>query len=269
MENDKTDKNPNTIANTTGEGDSFIVPEWPAPRSVKAYMTTRLGGVSRGPYSSLNLGDHVGDDSTHVRQNRAHLTSFLNLPGSPVWLNQVHGTDIVELPLARVSADGNFPPPADGSFSRQINQVCVVMTADCLPVLLCDTQGAVVAAAHAGWRGLAGGVLETTIRAMGVAPHSLLAWLGPAIGPEAFEVGQDVVAAFIQQQPEAHHAFRQIAENHWLADIYTLARLRLQNAGVSRISGGGFCTYREQDRFYSYRRDKITGRMAALIWLAE
>ena len=251
----------------TETGNSWLIPDWPAPVNVKSAMTTRHGGVSLGPYCSLNLGEHVGDKRHHVLQNRARLTSQLNLPNSPVWLNQVHGTGIVELPLTAISAP-NHPPQADGSFSRQPGQICVIMTADCLPVLLCDTQGSVVAAAHAGWRGLAAGVLENTIDAMGVAPQSLLVWLGPAIGPQAFEVGRDVVTAFTEPHPEAVHAFQQVAANHWLADIYALARIRLQHTGVTQISGGGFCTYGESDRFYSYRRDKITGRMAALIWLA-
>jgi YfiH family protein len=248
-------------------GLSWILPDWPAPPHVKSYMTTRIGGVSQGPYTSLNLGNHVGDDNQHVLQNRARLTSLFNLPSEPIWLNQVHGTRVLQLPLNK-SSDADSLPQADGSFSRQPNHVCAVMTADCLPVLLCDSQGTVVAAAHAGWRGLAAGVLENTITAMATAPQSLLAWLGPAIGPEAFEVGVDVVTVFTQQHPETRGAFRQISADHWLADIYALARLRLQRAGVTQISGGGFCTYGDADRFYSYRRDKITGRMAALIWLA-
>jgi YfiH family protein len=265
MENDNVDK-----ISHTPDGDSWIIPHWPAPSNVKACMTTRLGGVSAGPYSSLNLGDHVGDDSQNVALNRQRLSALLDLPSPPVWLNQVHGTGIVELPLggSPSSPDAGDIPRSDGSFSRQIHQVCTVMTADCLPVLLCDTQGTVVAAAHAGWRGLAAGVLENTIQAMAVAPKSLLAWLGPAIGPDAFEVGHDVVTAFTETQPEARNAFRPISADHWLADIYALARLRLRQAGVTQLSGGGYCTYRESQRFYSYRRDKITGRMAALIWLA-
>ena len=267
MDSDKT----NAETKLTESGVSYwIRPDWPAPSNVKSCMTTRIGGISHGPYHSLNLGNHVGDDSHQVHKNRAQLTSLLNLPAPPVWLDQVHGTKILELPLesaAGIPKPGSSPQ-ADGSFTRQTDQVCVVMTADCLPVLLCDIQGTVVAAVHAGWRGLAAGVIENTVRSMTAPPHSLLAWLGPAIGPDAFEVGQEVVSAFVERQPEAHHAFRQISKDHWLADIYALARLRLRKAGVTQISGGGFCTYHESDRFYSYRRDKITGRMAALIWLA-
>jgi len=227
-------------------------------------VTTRHGGFSQGPYASLNLGDHVDDDPQRVARNRQWLVTSLNLPAPPTWLKQVHGTQVVELPSAN-----NQPPQADASVSRTAGPVCAVMTADCLPVLLCDTGGRVVAAAHAGWRGLAAGVLEATVHAMAVAPETLLAWLGPAIGPQAFEVGSDVVQAFVERHAEARQAFRQTSEHHWLADIYQLARLRLHAAGVTQVSGGGFCTYEDAERFYSYRRDKITGRMAALIWLAE
>jgi YfiH family protein len=226
-------------------------------------MTTRFGGVSQGPYQSLNLGDHVDDDAQCVAQNRALLSTLLKLPSTPLWLNQVHGTDIVQLPYTKTDT-----PPADGSVSRAAGYVCAVMTADCLPVLLCDKQGTVVAAAHAGWRGLAAGVIENTIKAMAVAPDALMAWLGPAIGPSAFEVGPEVVHAFVDQHSEARHAFQQTSDQHWLADIYALARLRLQTSGIDDVSGGGFCTYNDPARFYSFRRDKITGRMAALIWLA-
>jgi YfiH family protein len=169
----------------------------------------------------------------------------------------------VQLPYS-----GVHPPQADGCVSRAAGHVCAVMTADCLPVLLCDKQGSVVAAAHAGWRGLAAGVIEHTVEAMAVAPDALMAWLGPAIGPDAFEVGPEVVSAFVDQHHEARQAFRQTSEQHWLADIYALARLRLHKIGISAVAGGGFCTYSDPERFYSFRRDKITGRMAALIWLA-
>ena len=226
-------------------------------------MTTRNGGVSRGPYHSLNLGDHVGDDAHCVAQNRALLVSVLNLPSAPLWLNQVHGTEITRLPN-----NGTGPPPADGGITLEAGQVCAVMTADCLPVLLCDQAGTVVAAAHAGWRGLAAGVIENAVNAMAVAPECLMAWLGPAIGPQAFEVGADVVDTFVEQHNEAQRAFRQVSQQHWLADIYELARLRLQTIGIGQIHGGGYCTYSDSERFFSYRRDKITGRMAALIWLA-
>jgi YfiH family protein len=242
----------------------WIVPNWSAPSNVLACVTTRNGGVSQGPYHSLNLGDHVGDDPHSVAQNRALLQEELALPSAPVWLEQVHGTGIIELPYA-----GPRPPQADGSFSRAVGEVCTVMTADCLPVLLCDKQGTVVAAAHAGWRGLAAGVIEKTIAAMAVAPDSLLAWLGPAIGPQAFEVGEDVVQAFVADNKDARLAFQQTSQDRWLADIYQLARLRLGTMGVGNISGGEFCTFQDSDRFYSFRRDKLTGRMASLIWLTD
>jgi YfiH family protein len=242
----------------------WIVPRWPAPANVSACVTTRNGGVSQGPYQSLNLGDHVGDDPQSVAQNRALLQEALALPSAPVWLEQVHGTGVIELPYA-----GARPPQADGSFSRAVGAVCTVMTADCLPVLLCDKQGTVVAAAHAGWRGLAAGVIEQTIAAMEAAPDSLLAWLGPAIGPQAFEVGEDVVEAFVADNKDARLAFQQTSQDRWLADIYQLARLRLGTMGVVNISGGEYCTFQDSDRFYSFRRDKLTGRMASLIWLTD
>jgi YfiH family protein len=225
-------------------------------------MTTRAGGVSQGPYQSLNLGDHVADDNLCVVQNRALLSAALHLPAAPIWLNQIHGTNIVQLPYT-----GADTPHADGCVSRSAGQVCAVMTADCLPILLCDNFGTVVAAAHAGWRGLAAGVIENTVNSMAVAPDELMAWLGPAIGPDAFEVGPEVVETFVEQQSEARHAFRQTSQHHWLADIYKLARLRLQKIGIHQVSGGEFCTYTDSERFYSFRRDKVTGRMAALIWL--
>ena len=237
-----------------------IVPGWPAPARVKCLMTTRAGGVSSAPWDSLNLGDHVGDDPTHVSANRAHLRQ--QLPAEPGWLKQVHSARVVEL-----GREAN--PEADASFTRQTAQVCAVLTADCLPVLFCDRAGSVVAAAHAGWRGLAVGVLESTVAAMQVPPGDVLAWLGAAIGPQAFEVGDEVRQAFVAQHPEAAAAFlpHGSAPGKWLADIYQLARIRLNHAGVQAVYGGGRCTFSEADSFYSYRRDGVTGRMASLIWL--
>ena len=237
----------------------MIVPDWPAPPRVKSGMTTREGGVSAAPWSSLNLGDHVGDDPVHVAANRARLRQ--QLPAEPAWLKQVHSSRVVEL-----ERDPNRE--ADAALTRQAGQVCAVLTADCLPVLFCDRAGTVVAAAHAGWRGLAGGVLETTVAAMQVPPDEILAWMGAAIGPQAFEVGDDVRAAFVAQHPQAASAFvSQPTAGKWLADIYQLARIRLSHAGVQAIYGGGRCTFNEADSFYSYRRDGVTGRMASLIWL--
>jgi hypothetical protein len=223
-------------------------------------MTTRAGGVSDVPWASLNLGDHVGDDPAHVAANRARLRQ--QLPAEPGWLKQVHSARVVEL-------GRDTDREADASFTRETEQVCAVMTADCLPVLFCDRAGSVVAAAHAGWRGLADGVLEATVAAMQVRPAEVLAWMGAAIGPQAFEVGDDVREAFVAQHPEAAEAFLphpSAAAGKWLADIYRLARNRLNRIGVQAIYGGGRCTFSESDVFYSYRRDGVTGRMASLIW---
>lgn len=241
--------------------DHLITPEWPAPPNVKALQTTRKGGVSTGPYASLNLGDHVGDAPLAVARNRSLLSSLL--PSDPVWLKQVHGTVVVDAGTTSCHPDG------DGCVSPHPGAVCVVMTADCLPVLLCDEQGSVVGAAHAGWRGLCDGVIEQTIRAMKAPPAAMMAWLGPAIGPQAFEVGEEVRAAFIAKQPEAVAAFipSPAGNSKWLADIYALARLRLNTLGVMRIFGGGLCTYTDRERFFSYRRDGVTGRMGTFIWL--
>jgi YfiH family protein len=238
-----------------------MYPHWPAPAHVKAVSTTRSGGVSQSPYDSLNLADHVGDDRTAVGENRRRLRQREALPAEPLWLNQVHGNRVVD------AASGGQQPSADASFSRQPGVVCAVMTADCLPVLFCDRAGSAVAAAHAGWRGLAAGVLEATVDALGVPPGQLLAWLGPAIGPDAFEVGAEVRESFIAEQAQAAAAFVARPNGRWLADLYQLARLRLQAAGVSALYGGGFCTYADRARFYSFRRDRTTGRMASLIWL--
>jgi hypothetical protein len=247
---------------------NWISPEWQAPGNVSALSTTRQGGVSAGPYGDagggdgLNLGMHVADDPDCVRRNRALLR--VALPSEPAWLNQVHGNTVVD--AAKVSA----PVDADASFTAQPGIVCVVQTADCLPVLFSDSGGKVVGAAHAGWRGLASGVLENTVQQMRDAgAENILAWLGPAIGPGRFEVGQDVFDAFTRQDSAAAQAFKQVPAmpGKYLADIYLLARQRLEWHGVTQISGGGFCTVSDSARFYSFRRDRITGRMASLIWL--
>ncbi|MDO9054827.1 MAG: peptidoglycan editing factor PgeF [Gallionella sp.] len=237
--------------------DYLIIPEWPAPENVRALQTTRQGGVSVAPYPSLNLGSHVGDAPLSVARNRMLLNSLL--PSEPVWLEQVHGTVVADADRAGCRT------VADACIARR--GVCVVMTADCLPVLLCDRQGSVVGAAHAGWRGLAAGVIEATVQAMGVLPQNLMAWLGPAIGPQAFEVGEEVRAAFVETDPEAAVAFMPGRSGKYLADIYRLARLRLNALGITQIYGGEYCTYGEPDRFFSYRRDGITGRQATFIWL--
>lgn len=238
-----------------------IRPGWPAPDGVHALVTTRSGGVSEAPYDSFNLGVHVGDDPARVAENRRRLRALL--PGEPCWLNQVHGTAVLD-----ADAWSGGLVDADGVVGRRPGRVCAVMTADCLPVLLCDVAGTVVGAAHAGWRGLHAGIIEATVAAMDVAPASLMAWLGPAIGPEAFEVGDEVRQAFVDQAPCAAKAFlASPVQGKWMADMYALARLRLAALGVARVHGGEFCTYGDSSRFFSYRRDGATGRMASLIWL--
>lgn len=235
----------------------LITPNWPAPSKVKAYTTTRKGGHSQAPYDSLNLGDHVDDDPKAVAANRATLRQLL--PAEPVWLKQVHSTKIVTATSSNCTADA--------SMTTELNKVCVVLTADCLPVLFCDRAGTTVAAVHAGWRGLAGGILEATLQRFNNAPEDILVWLGPAIGPQAFEVGAEVREAFTDYLPEATQAFKAKGTGHWLADLYLLARQRLAHKSVINVFGGEFCTYTDAEHFYSYRRDKITGRMASLIWL--
>lgn len=237
----------------------MILPDWPAPANVRGLMTTREGGVSGAPWASFNLGDHVGDDPACVAANRARLRE--RLPAEPGWLRQVHSARVLEL-------GGEANAEADAAFSREKGQVCAVLTADCLPVLFCDRAGSVVAAAHAGWRGLAGGVLEATVAAMRVDPGEILAWMGAAIGPQAFEVGDEVRRIFVGQHPEAASAFVPHAPGKWLADIYRLARIRLNAVGVEAVYGGGRCTFSEGEVFFSYRRDGVTGRMASLVWLA-
>jgi len=239
----------------------WIVPEWPAPRNIRALITTRDGGVSAGPYASFNLGLQTGDDPQAVAQNRARLRGLL--PQDPKWLKQVHGTAVVDADTLTTT------PDADASVARLPGTVCAIMIADCMPVLLCDERGTLVAATHAGWRGLAGGVIENTVErlvAAGAATENLLAYLGPAIGPSAFEVGADVYSAFVARDPLAALAFRPRDSGKWLACLFTLAQQALRRAGVSRVHGGGLCTYSDSRRFFSYRRDKTTGRMAALIW---
>ena len=244
----------------------MIRPDWPAPETVQALTTTRQGGVSTGNWASLNLADHVGDDPLVVQENRRYLHKVLELPAEPAWLQQVHSDNVVE--AEAVSVDLQLEPPkADASVVRAPGQVSVVLTADCLPALFCDRAGSCVAAAHAGWRGLAAGILERTIQTMGVDPGELLVWLGPAIGPQAFEVGDEVRRAFVEQHPQTAEAFTRSTRQRWLADLYQLARIRLSAAGVQAVYGGDHCTFTEADLFYSYRRDDVTGRMASLIWL--
>lgn len=275
---------------------AFLRPDWPAPASVGAAMTLRAGGVSESPYDSLNLGTHVGDDPIAVAENRRRMREALELPSEPVWLEQVHGTAVLDLDADRLVGGGIRAMPArapqvaadaaprsadratsqaevaaarqaDAVVTRSAGRVCVIQVADCMPVLLATREGAAIGAAHAGWRGLAGGVLEATVAATGAAPEHLMAWLGPAIGPAHFEVGDEVRAAFLAHDPHAATAFTANARGRWQCDLYALARRRLAALGVSQIFGGGRCTYAEAECFFSFRRENPCGRMAALIWL--
>ncbi len=242
----------------------LIPVDWPAPDNVQAVTTSRIGGVSQPPWDSFNLADHVGDHPAAVQANRELLLEELALPAEPAWLKQVHGTRVV-----RLDEPPAEPPEADASVADAPGRVCAVLTADCLPVLFCDRAGRHVAAAHAGWRGLASGVLEATVAAMGVDGNEILAWLGPAIGPQAFEVGEEVRTAFVDADADSVTAFVAQGEGRWLADIDQLARRRLARVGVTAVYGGDRCTYSEAGMFYSYRRDGVTGRMASLVWLTE
>lgn len=238
--------------------DDWIVPRWPAPAHVRALVTTRAGGVSRMPYASMNLGLRTDDDPEAVAENHRRLNQLL--PQTPRWLKQVHGHCVVDADTL------DNPVEADASVSRQIGTVCAIMIADCLPILLTDRAGSCIGAAHAGWRGLASGVVANTVARMPAPPSDLLAWIGPGIGPDAFEVGDDVLEAFCATAPERKSAFRPHKTGKWLCDLPALARDALRRAGVAHIHGGDLCTYADAQRFYSYRRDRQTGRMAALIW---
>ncbi|WP_447761541.1 peptidoglycan editing factor PgeF [Pseudomonas moraviensis] len=239
---------------------NWLTPDWPAPASVRACVTTREGGVSEAPFDSLNLGDHVDDRPEAVAENRRRLTDHFSI--QPAWLQQVHGITVVH-------ADPGIVATADASWTATPGIACAAMTADCLPALFCDRAGTRVAAAHAGWRGLAAGVLEATLDSLDVPADEVLVWLGPAIGPKAFEVGPEVREVFINQLPEAAEAF--VPSNNagkFMADIYLLARLRLAERGVTDVYGGGFCTVTDP-RFFSYRRASRTGRFASLVWLTR
>ena len=256
---------------------NIIFPEWDAPDNIKSMQTTRLDGHSHPPFDCFNLAEHVADNIHNVRQNRQKLAKLL--PTEPKWLNQIHSNTVVDASLSTPAMD------ADGSYTTQSNVVSVVMTADCLPVLICNRQGNGVAAIHAGWRGLLNGILEQGVNKLLDAtdgkPEDILVWLGPAIGPEMFEVGDEVRQAFLDKALEGSYDHLNIAkcfipsanetgtsiERKWLADIYQLARVRLSAIGVENFFGGTYCTYNENERFYSYRRDGKTGRMASLIWI--
>lgn len=240
----------------------WLSPDWPAPEHVIAGTTLRSGGNSKDQYAGFNLAMHVGDVEQHVMANRQYLNVRMKLPREPIWLQQTHSNVVVRADQVKQNV-----PEADASFTLQKGVPCVVMTADCLPLLITDQKGSCIAAIHAGWRGLANGIIENTLKMMPVNNNDLLIWLGPAIGPQAYEVGNDVREVFTLHSKEAKQAFRQMDESHWLMDIYQLARQRLNNLGVNHIYGGEYCTFTDADRFYSYRRDNITGRMASLIWL--
>jgi YfiH family protein len=246
-------------------GDSLLRFDWRLPRGVTAAFTTRRGGVSDAPWDSFNVASHVGDEPEAVAGNRARLRSLLNLPAEPAWLNQVHGVAVSALEAA--AATGT-PVTADAAVTRSAGRVCVVMVADCLPVLFASRDGEVVAAAHAGWRGLAGGVLERTVAATGVPGAQLTAWLGPAISPPHFEIGAEVRAEFLAVDSGAAPHFTANDRGRWQADLCGLARRRLTALGVTDISGGDWCTFADRERFFSHRRDGTGGRMAALIWKA-
>ncbi len=239
----------------------WIVPDWPAPGRVCAFATKRAGGVSAGEHASMNLGTGSGDDPALVARNRLVLRE--HLPEMPDWLAQRHGVNVVRFGGER---DGTIRV-ADGVVSDAPGRVCAVLTADCMPLLLCDTAGTQVGAVHAGWRGMAAGVIEAGVRALGVPASGILAWMGPTIGPKAFEVGPEVREAFVAADPAALEAFAPHEPGKFMADLYLLARQRLARAGVTRVHGGGYCTYHERERFFTYRRAQQSGRMGAFIWL--
>lgn len=235
-------------------------PDWPAPAGVEAWVSERRGGVSTGAYGSLNLARHVGDDARLVEQNRERLAAALALPTEPVWLEQVHGSRVADLDAPTRTRQ------ADGAVTGRAGLVCAVLTADCLPVLFASRDGRAVGIAHAGWRGLANGVLGNAVGAMSCAPADILAWLGPAISQQCYEVGDEVRETFVSRDASAEAAFERNARGRWQADLYALARLNLAACGVAAVYGGGMCTYREESRFFSHRREAPCGRMVSLIW---
>jgi YfiH family protein len=241
---------------------SYIAPDWPAPSNVRAASTFRTGGVSREPYDELNLAAHVGDDPPSVAENRRLLRVALHLPDEPSWLEQVHGDRVVE------SNRWSQPPRADACVARTQGSICAILTADCLPVLFCSRDGDRVAAAHAGWRGLAAGVLDNTVGALGLPGSEVIAWLGPAISQSAYEVGDDVRIACMARDTGFGEAFVQNARGRWQCDLYALARRNLYALGIKDVYGGEYCTSTDEDRFFSYRRDGQCGRTATLVWIA-
>lgn len=239
----------------------MIEPDWPAPPGVRAFSTERSGGVSAGAYASFNLAAHVGDVPEAVTANRDTLGRELSLGTEPCWLEQVHGADVLDL-------DSASPGRADGAVASRANRVCVVLTADCVPVLFAARDGSRVGAAHAGWRGLVAGVLPAAVARMGVPAAQIQAWLGPAIGPASYEVGADVRDAFVGPDPSLETCFVLTRRGHWHADLYGLARASLAASGVAAVYGGNHCTFADPERFFSHRREAPCGRMATLIWRA-
>jgi hypothetical protein len=237
-----------------------VTPDWSAPAQIRACCTTRSGGVSQQPYDSLNLGLHVGDRADHVLQNRRRLREQLLLPADPCWINQTHGVEVVTL-------EQDDKRDADAAITRETGRIAVVMTADCLPILLCDRAGSEVAAIHAGWRGLQGGVIQSTLAAMHSSPQQLMAWIGPGITQASFEVGDEVYTAFVDVLPGAASCFSANQPGHWLCDLAGLAAAVLRRGGVEEVSQSSHCSYRDAEMFYSYRRETVTGRMASLIWI--
>ena len=237
-----------------------VKPDWSAPAQVRACCTTRRGGVSQQPFDSLNLGLHVGDHQADVLQNRRRLREDLLLPSEPCWINQTHSVEVVTL-------EQDDHRDADAAITREVGRIAVVMTADCLPILLCNQAGSEVAAIHAGWRGLQAGVIQSTLAAMQSKPQQLIAWIGPGITPASFEVGDEVYAAFVDPLPGAASCFSANRPGHWLCDLGGLAEAVLRRAGVAEVSRSPHCSYRDAEQFYSYRREAITGRMASLIWI--
>lgn len=241
----------------------LIIPDWPAPHWIKAYTTTRLGGFSHAPYNSLNIAMHVGDDLDNVSKNRHLLQNNLHLKSPITWLEQVHGN-------VAISADHPISSlQADAIYSKTAQTVCAVQTADCLPLLIYSSSSYCVAAIHAGWKGLSNGIIETTIDALALSPSDTLVWLGPAIGPQAFVVGEEILHSFTDEDPAAEAAFQLIGNKQWQANLYQLAQQRLHKLGITSIYGGNYCTYSDSTRFFSFRRDKITGRMLSLIWINQ
>lgn len=239
----------------------WLVPDWPAPARVRAFVTTRAGGVSEGEHASMNLGLSSGDRPERVERNRAIVRAVL--PEDPRYLRQVHGIDIAEIDTPAPDA----PITADGAVAGSPGKVAAVLTADCMPLLLADRAGTRVAAVHAGWRGMAAGVIENAVDTMRVEGGEILAWMGPTIGADAFEVGPEVREAFIARDVRAEEAFRAHTPGKFMADLYRLARQRLAARGVRDVFGGGFCTWHERSRFFSYRRVQKSGRMGAFIWV--